>query len=375
VAADPKAAKVLVVSPRPPAADGKGDQLRAFQFVCELAREHPVEVVTTGRGDTLPAHVVIRRVTPLARALGALGALARGQPAQVGWMTPGSAWRTIERRAAQADVVLALTVRSVRGPLAAPLILDHIDALSLNARRRATGPEPLPVRWAARAEAALLRRWERRVAGWAAVQAVISHVDARELPPPVQVLPNSVGLAPALSHPPRDIDVVLTGNMAYPPNRDAARWLSDAIAPALWRRRPGASIWVVGRDAGRLELDPRLQVRSDVPDVADYLRRAKLALAPLRIGTGSPNKVLEAMAAGAAVVATPEAVAPFAFGAGAVATGDGTQALALELDRLLADERERGRLAARALDVLADYDAAAQRRRLEALVAQALRRR
>src|SRR6185503_2388166 len=123
-------------------------------------------------------------------------------------------------------------------------------------------------------------------------QAAISAVDAAQLPTPpeVHVVPNSVVAGEALAEAERDIDVLLTGNMAYPPNADAARWLSDEIAPALWRARPRTSVWVVGRDAGRLPLDARIRVAADVPAVAPYLRRARVALAPLRIGTGAPNK-------------------------------------------------------------------------------------
>ena len=60
---------------------------------------------------------------------------------------------------------------------------------------------------------------------------------------------------------------------------------------------------MVGRDASSLRLSG-VEVASDVPDLLAYLRRAKVAIAPLRIGTGTPYKVLEAAASGAAVVAT-----------------------------------------------------------------------
>lgn len=382
-AADPPL-RVLVVSPRMPAAGGKGDQLRALQLTRALAARHAVEVLTTGAGARVPgaeaqiadaARLLVQRVTPAARVAGAVGALTRGQPLQVGWMTPGRAWRSVQRRARGADVVLAVTVRALRGPLPVPIVLDHVDALSLNMRRRARGPEPAALRLAARVEAASMRRWERRLARSVAAQAAISPIDARELPAPpeVHVLPNRV--EPPAPAPgavcERDIDVVLTGNMAYPPNADAARWLSEAIAPALWRGRPDASIWVVGRAARRLSLDPRIEVRADVEDIGAYLRRARVALAPLRIGTGAPNKVLEAMAAGAAVVATPAAVAPFGLSPSAVATADGAEEIAAAVHRLLDDEHERRRFAEQARDAIAGYGGEAQRERIERLVVQA----
>jgi hypothetical protein len=243
-------------------------------------------------------------------------------------------------------------------------------------RRRATGPEPAPVRWLARAEAALLTRWERRLSGWVAAQLVTSPVDAAELPsqPEMHVLGNSVEVPASggSAHRERDIDVILTGNMAYPPNADAAAWLSEAIAPALWRRRPQTAVWVVGRDAARLVLDKRIQVRADVPEIAEYLQRAKLAVAPLRIGTGTPNKVLEAMAAGTPVVATPTAVEAFAFPPDSVVEADPADALAGEICRLLEDGEGRHRIARQAAAVVTDYGAAAQHDQLAAIVSKAL---
>jgi glycosyltransferase involved in cell wall biosynthesis len=291
-------------------------------------------------------------------------------------MTPWRSWLAVRRRAAECDVVVAITVRSVRGPLRAPLVLDHVDALSVNMRRRATGPEPAPIRWAARLEALLLGRWERRLSQYAVEQIAISPLEARLLPSPspadVRIVPNCIDMPvqPPGSDGERDIDLILTGNMAYPPNADAARWLSDAIAPALWARRPRTSVWVVGRDAGRLALDPRLEVRADVPDLGAYLRRAKIAVAPLRLGTGSPNKVLEAMAAGAAVVASPAAVEPFRFPPNAIETAETAPALAVAAERLLADATARSAMVDRARPLVHAYRPEAQRERLETILAE-----
>lgn len=312
---------------------------------------------------------VVTRVPPrTGRALAAAGAAGRGQPAQIGWMTPAAAWPRIQALASEADVVLASTVRAVRGPLPAPVVLDHIDCLSLNMEVRARGPEPLPLRLGARVEGRRLRAWERRAAGWAAAQVVTAAADAAVLPqaPAVHVIPqgwDGEPFAEPAGHL-RDIDVILTGNMAYPPNRDAAQWLAGEIAPLLRRRRPGVRIAVVGRDAARLRLDG-VEVFSDVPDLHGYLRRARVALVPLRGGTGAPNKVVEAAASGAALVATAWTLERFGMTA---PTAESAEDFAARAAGLLEDERARRRAVEGALDAVRRNTVAALVARLEDLL-------
>src|SRR5690606_19543441 len=71
--------------------------------------------------------------------------------------------------------------------------------------------------------------------------------------------------------------------------------------------RSGARLIIVGSDPPRsvrdLERDD-VEVTGRVPDVNTYLQRASVVVAPLRAGGGMRLKVLQAMAAGKAVVAT-----------------------------------------------------------------------
>ena len=102
------------------------------------------------------------------------------------------------------------------------------------------------------------------------------------------------------------------------------------------------------------------------------MRRTKLAVAPLRIGTGTPNKVLEAMAVGTPVVATPTAVEAFAFPPGSVVEADSAEAIATEICRLLDDPAAREQVAERGGAVVVDFGAAAQHDQLAAIVSAAL---
>ena len=349
--------KLLAVTSRFPERSKRGDQSRAFGFLTFLSTRHEVTVVSAGAPSSESAlkalaascTVVVPRSGLIARAASAVGALLRGQPAQAGWMMPSSAWRDARRRSDAFDVVLINTVRSLRGPLSRPMVVDYIDALSWNMRVRARGPEALPIRWVASLEARRLEDWERDVARWASGGIATTQEVAETLPIeskaaiiPVALQSDVVDTVDG----PRDIDLILTGDMRYPPNREAAGLLAREIMPSIRRRLPSTSCWIVGRHARDLGLEG-VELRSDVSDVGVFLRRAKLAVAPVR-GRGSLYKVLEAAANGAAVVAPTWALEAYGL-KGTPATDAGSFAEAAV--RLLTHPGERQLCAADALEV------------------------
>jgi glycosyltransferase involved in cell wall biosynthesis len=351
---------LLILSPRFPEYGYKGDQLRARQLIDLLAPEHDLHVITAGNpsgADALRelrerARVTLVHAGLVARAVSALTLLTRGYPVQVGWMSPGPMrWRA-RAEAGNHDAVIAITARALSDPLPAPTVLDHIDALSVNMLERARVEHRFPLRLAESVEAKLLARHERRSSRWVRAQLTVSPRDQAALPPepaPI-VIPQAVferidATDPGEPRVGRDIDLIFTGNMRYPPNRAAAEWLCAEIVPELQRVRPDTRTVVAGRFADRLRLDG-VEVASDVDDITALLRRARVAIAPLRSGTGVPNKMLEAAAAGAAIVATPRA----AEAAGVAAlTADDPPTLAAAVAKLLASEEDRTTLVARAL--------------------------
>ena len=377
--ARPVSMRILVLVTRYPWPHTKGDQQRAFSWICALAERHDVRVVTSGApvagqdAGRLPASVVLEVVPAgsLERALSALRAGARGAPLQVGWMMPDRAWRAATRAMADADVVLAMTTRSLRGRVNRPLVIDHVDALSLNMRRRSHGTERLPVRAFARVEAARFVSWERRCSRWASAAIATADEDAAALPalPRVEVLPVSIDHVEPLpaAAADRPIDVVLSGNMRYPPNRRAALLLDREIAPAIRRRLPDARLVVVGRAADTLGL-ATVEVLSDVPDVLAVLRESKIAIAPLAGGTGSPYKVLEAAACGAAIVSSPWAAERFGLAARTASDVPGYCSAVVDL---LADPQARAALVAQSQAVVAQHRTVVLAGRVEAILVAA----
>jgi glycosyltransferase involved in cell wall biosynthesis len=142
--------------------------------------------------------------------------------------------------------------------------------------------------------------------------------------------------------------------MGYFPNVHAARWFAGRVLPRIRRALPGATFHVVGarphRTLRRLaRRDPAVVVTGFVEPLPPHLRRAAIAVAPIHAGSGQALKVLEAMATGTPVVATPLAAA----GIGArpdehLLVAEDPDSFAAQVVRLLRDPDLADRLAASA---------------------------
>jgi glycosyltransferase involved in cell wall biosynthesis len=121
--------------------------------------------------------------------------------------------------------------------------------------------------------------------------------------------------------------------------------------PAVWAQRPDVRVMIVGKDPPKsiraLGQDARVSVTGTVKDIRPYLQRASIAAAPVEYGAGIQNKVLEAMACGTPVVATPQAVSAIGLEHGEDARiAPDFAAFADEILWLLAEENRRIRIGA-----------------------------
>lgn len=208
-------------------------------------------------------------------------------------------------------------------------------------------------------QARRLRTWEPRIANAATHVLTVSAEDRDALRAvgtraPITVLPN--GVEAALWDPtdraPGD-HVLFAGTMDYRPNVDAAVWAARDLVPLL---PDGLRLTIAGRDPAPVVLaqaGPRVEVTGTVDSLAPWYRTARAAIMPLRAGSGSRLKALEAMAAGVPVVATATAMRGLEAEAGihylAAETGP---AFALAIARLLDEPGLEARLTAAALELV-----------------------
>ena len=135
--------------------------------------------------------------------------------------------------------------------------------------------------------------------------AAFERYGARE----VLVVPNGVDTAAvAYREPAAGAQLLFVGHYGYQPNAAAARELAGEILPRVREQCPGATLELVGREppASLARRPPDgVRVTGAVPDVLEHLHAARAVVIPLRSGSGTRLKVLEALAAGVPVISTP----------------------------------------------------------------------
>ncbi len=169
----------------------------------------------------------------------------------------------------------------------------------------------------------------------------------------VMVIPNGVDCQAVRPSPVSSQDqpiLLFTGDMGFGPNVDAAILLATRVFPDVRHRFPQAELRLVGRNPSPRVLrlsGPGITVAGQVDDMRPYLHQATLYVAPHFTGAGTRTKLLEAMAAGLAIVTTSIGIEGIeATHDREVIIADDPAALSRAALRLLDNPRERAQLGA-----------------------------
>ncbi len=317
--------------PYPP---NKGDKVRSFNILRQLARRHRVYLGTFVDHPDDRQHVAalsqwcedvhVVELNPLRSRLASLRGLLTGEALSLPYYRDAGLARWVRDCVARHHIRDAV---AFSGPMAQYLdvpglsrrIVDFCDVDSAKWTQYAPD-RSWPMSWLYRREGACLLAFERRAAAATEASLFVTEAEAdlfRRAAPEVagKVAAMQNGVDAEFFSPAQDFEVpypaggpvvVFTGAMDYWPNVDAVTWFAADILPAIRARVPDVRFWIVGMNPSpavqALAEEGRVVVTGTVPDVRPYLAHADVVVAPLRIARGIQNKVLEAMAMGRPVV-------------------------------------------------------------------------
>jgi sugar transferase (PEP-CTERM/EpsH1 system associated) len=309
----------------------KGDKLRAFNQIKELSKKHDIFLCALNDHRLHPeAESILKAyckeiyIFPISKwsiVFNVLLFFIKGKPLQCGYFYRRSIQRHINRLidSIQPDHIYSQLIRTTEYVKHQKIkkTLDYQDAFSKGVKRM-MAKAPFWKRIIFSIEYRRLLRYEKEIFNYFDNHTIITQVDRVFIPHPsansISVVPNGVDLSlfsPIQKE--KKYDLIFTGNFSYPPNIDAATFLVEEILPLLREKYPSILLAICGANPSvkvKLLQGKNVVVTGWVDDIRSYYAQSRIFIAPMRLGTGLQNKLLEAMAMKIPCITSPLASEP-----------------------------------------------------------------
>ncbi len=320
--------RLLILLTRIPYPLEKGDKLRAFHQIKELSKHF--EIILCCLSDIKNDPIAKEKLSPFCSAIYFIKLnkfytywnLCKGiflkDPLQVSYFYQKKAQKRIDHIIAKhiPNRVYCQLIRSTKyleKYTFIPKTVDLMDALSEGMKRRADTSLFWPLKKLYASEAKRLQEYEQKITAHFQHVVIISSQDRASIltKKPIQVIENGIdtdfyNTQDKTSHKPYEL--LFTGNMSYRPNIDAAQFLVRKILPLLQKKVPDLRILIAGakpsREVRALE-QKNVFISGWMDDIRDAYKQSRIFIAPLRLGSGLQNKLLEAMAMQMPCITTP----------------------------------------------------------------------
>jgi sugar transferase (PEP-CTERM/EpsH1 system associated) len=301
----------------------KGDKLRAYHQIKELSdffevhlfsiTEHIVKQEHLDELKKYCSDVHTFQLSPLKKWTGAFFNLLGKKPIQIGYFYSWSIHKKVKKllEKIQPDHIYAQLIRSseyVKHYHHCPKTLDYMDALSKGLERRSETTNGLK-KFIFQMEFKRLLDYENSIFEYFENHTIISEQDRKYIfhkhKDRITIVPNGVDTDYfSVESKEKHADLVFTGNMSYPPNITASKYIVKEILPLL---NENTKIILAGANPSKEVLalhSDQVEVTGWVDDIRKSYISAKVFVAPMFIGTGLQNKLLEAMAIGVPCITT-----------------------------------------------------------------------
>ncbi len=310
--------KLFILLSRFPYPLDKGDKLRAYHQIKELSKNHEIYLFTlsdqkikTESIEKLKTYCqqvdvfYLSKFQIFFRLIFTL--FFRKSPLQLAYFFNRKAESRIQsiikdKKIEHIYCQLIRTTEYLKDIKTIPKTLDYMDALSRGLERRIKNA-PFYLKPFIKIEATRLKKYEHLIFNKFENKTIISDQD-RDLivhakNEKISIIPNGVSSDYYLSKKAeKKYDIIFTGNMSYPPNIRGAEYLIKILMPIVWNKNPAVNVVIAGTSPTskvKSLANEKVMITGWVNDIREYYNASKIFVAPMLIGTGLQNKLLEAM--------------------------------------------------------------------------------
>lgn len=308
--------KILVTLSRVPYPLEKGDKLRAYHQIRYLSQHHDIYLVALYSGKVHPK--AAEALSPFCQKIFFLKqsrasqfwniflSFFKGLPLQCGYFFSKRNDRKISKiiEEIKPDRIYCQLFRMAEyvKDYTIPKVIDYQDAFSKGLLRRSE-KAPCFAKPFFKMEAKRVARYEQEIFDCFEGKTIITTMDRDLIPHPqrdnIVIIPNGVDFQHfSYNNEKKIYDLIFSGNMNYAPNVDAAVYLATEIFPLLKKEFPDLRLVLCGANpAARVKAlqNQDVIVTGWVDSMPEWYAQSKIFVAPLRMGTGLQNKLLEAM--------------------------------------------------------------------------------
>ena len=366
--------RIFVLLPRIPYPLEKGDKLRAFNQIKQLAKHNEIVLCALNDNAKVSEQDAFRALQPYCQSinfirfnklqilLGLVRAFFKGLPMQCGYFYNRKAAKKVNALIAKhkPDMLYGqlLRVAEYIRHKDIPKAIDYQDIFSYGMKRRADIAS-FVTRPIYNMEYHRLKHYEAAIFDDFDVRTIISEPDRKLFPhdkrDEILIIPNGVDhdfFKPMERE--KKYDLVFTGNMSYPPNVNAVEYLANEILPIVWKSRPETTLYIAGATPDpkvKKAASDKIIVSGWLDDIRDAYAQSRVFIAPMRIGTGLQNKLLEAMSMRLPAITSPLANASLGAKPNEeILIGSNAQEMAQNIITLLTDTEKAEKIAQAGFD-------------------------
>ena len=294
----------------------KGDKLRAFHQIKDLSKNFNIHLVSFTREDLSTEN--IKQLEPYTSTCRIFKTGSefywniiknglKGTPFQLSFFQNKEAKKYVKNLVKEQNIDLCfnqlIRVADYSKDLDIPKALDYMDVLSVGVERQSKH-KAFPLSLLYKIESKRLSKYEAQLAPQYNLKYIISEQDLALLPEEVikdtSVLVNGVDDSFFEEYKSeKKYDICFVGNMSYPPNVLACKFIVNKILPILKKHKPDIKVLLAGASPVKEVKDlvnENVIISGWMDDIREAYASSSIFIAPLFIGTGLQNKLLEAMA-------------------------------------------------------------------------------